>query len=138
MPGTAQLRDYELGSNPAAGYAYVFGLSIVQLSAGWLTVGLVRPWGEQLWGRRVALWPVVVVATLGGLAVVWLFDVSLLTALLSGDRPDQGLVDGFALAVMIVCYLPIFLWGPLELAATYGYWRRRSVVVGGRAGLRRG
>lgn len=45
MPGTADLRRYELADDPAVGYAYVFGLSLVQLAAGFLTLGLVRPWG---------------------------------------------------------------------------------------------
>ncbi|MCB1258042.1 MAG: hypothetical protein KDB26_13095 [Microthrixaceae bacterium] len=69
--------------------------------------------------------PVVVAAVLGGLAVVWIFDVSLVGALLAGQRPDAGLVSGWALGLLVACYLPIFLWGPLELLATYGYWQHR-------------
>ena len=128
MPGAADLRRYELADDPALGYAYVFGLSVVQLVAGFLTVGLVRAWGERLLGRRVPVIPVVVAAVLGGLAVVWLFDVSLVGGLLAGQRPDSGLVSGWALALLVACYLPIFLWGPLELLATYGYWQRRRAA----------
>jgi len=125
MPGTADLREFELAGNATLGYTYVFGLSIVQVGAGFLTVGLVRPWGEHFLGRRIPFAPVVVVATLGGLAVVYLFDVSMVHALLAGQRPDGGRVSGVPLAVMIACYAPIMLWGPLELLATYGYWLRR-------------
>ncbi len=125
MPGTAGLREFELADNAALGYAYVFGLSIIQIGAGFLTVGLVRPRGESFSGRRIPLAPVVVVATLGGLAVVYLFDISMLHALLTGQRPDGGRVTGLPLAVMVACYAPIMLWGPLELLATYGYWLRR-------------
>ena len=125
MPGTEELRRYELAGNASLGYTYVFGLSIVQLTAGFLTVGLVRPWGEQVLGRRVPLVPVVLVATLGGLAVVWLFDVSLVGALVAGQRPDAGLVSGVPLAVLLTSYAPILLWGPLELLATLGYALRR-------------
>lgn len=125
MPGTAELRAYELAGDAVLGYTYVFGLSIVQLTAGFLTVGLVRPWGEQFLGRRVPVVPVLLVATLGGLAVVWLFDVSLVGALVAGDRPDAGLVSGLPFAVLVGAYLPILLWGPLELLATLGYALRR-------------
>lgn len=123
MPGTADLREFELAGN--AGYTYVFGLSIVQVGAGFLTVGLVRPWGEHILGRRLPLAPVVALATFGGLAVVWLFDISMVNGLLAGQRPDGGRVSGVPLAVLILCYAPIMLWGPLELLATYGYWSRR-------------
>lgn len=125
MPGTEDLRTFELADDAVLGYAYVFGLSIVQLAAGFLTIGLVRPWGERFLGRGVPLTPVVIIATLGGLAVVWLFDVSLLSAIAAGQRPDDGRVSGLPLAVMVACYAPVFLWGPLELVATAGYWLRR-------------
>jgi hypothetical protein len=125
MPGTGELRRYELVGNATTGYVYVVALSIVQLAAAFLTIGLVRPWGERLLGRRVALAPVLIVATLGGLAVVWLFDVSLVRELVTGNRPDGGRVSGAALWVMMACYAPIFLWGPLELVATVGYGLRR-------------
>lgn len=125
MPGTQELRRFELAGDASLGYVYVFALSIVQLIAGFLTVGLVRPWGEQICGRRVPLMPVLLVATLGGLAVVWLFNVSMVGGLVAGQRPDAGLVSGAPLAVLVACYAPILLWGPLELLATVGYWLRR-------------
>lgn len=125
MPGTSDLRRFELAGDGSLAYAYVFALSIVQVAAGFLAVGLVRPWGEHVHGRRVPLTPVLIVAALGGLAVVWLFDVSLLSALVAGQRPDDGLVSGAPLAVMVACYAPVFLWGPLELLATIGYGIRR-------------
>lgn len=130
VPGTADLRAFELAGNPALGYAYVIGLSVVQLGAGLLTLGLIRPWGERIAGWRVPVWFAVTVATLGGLAVVYLFDIALLGALLAGRRPDAGLVHGIPLAIMVACYIPIFFWGPLELAATAGYARRRGMGRG--------
>ena len=135
MPGTTDLRDFELAGDATLGYAYVFALSVVQLTTGFLTVGLVRPWGECVFGRRVPLAPVLVVATLGGLAVVWLFDISMIRGLLDGRRPDAGLVSGAPLWLMVACYAPICLWGPLELLATLAYWlRRRSPVRPSRSG----
>lgn len=125
LPGTQELRQFELAGDASLGYVYVFGLSVVQLTAGFLTVGLIRPWGEHVLGRRVPLVPVVLLATLGGLAVVWLFNVQMVGGLVAGQRPDTGLVSGVPLAVLVACYAPILLWGPLELLATAGYWRRR-------------
>lgn len=125
MPGTGDLRQFELAGDATLGYTYVIALSIVQLTTAFLSVGLVRPWGECFLGRRVPIAPVLVVATLGGLAVVWLFDISLARALIAGQRPDDGRVSGAPLWLMVACYAPIFLWGPLELLATVGYWLRR-------------
>ncbi|MGU3431638.1 hypothetical protein ACNHUS_01360 [Actinomycetes bacterium M1A6_2h] len=126
MPGTAELRVFELGDDHTVNYVYVFGLSVVQLAAALLTVGLVRPWGTIFLGRRVPRWPVIGVATAGGLAVTWLFTVSLPGQIATGHRPDAGHVSGLPLVVMFACYSPIVLWGPLELWATYGYWRYTS------------
>ncbi|MBA8793586.1 hypothetical protein FHX74_001191 [Friedmanniella endophytica] len=120
LPGTAELRSYELGDRPAAGYAYVFGLSAVQLATGFLVTGLARPWGERVLGRRVPVTPPVVAGLAGGSAVTYLFDVSMVGQLAQGVRPDQGLVSGAPLALMVACYLPILAWGPLTLLATLG------------------
>lgn len=125
MPGTAELRAYELAGSAALAYSYVFGLSIVQLACGYLTVGLVRPWGRRLWGRAVPVLPVVIAGALGGLAVTWLFDIRMVGALLQGRRPDAGLVTGWPLVVMAACYAPILLWGPLELVSVAAYAHRR-------------
>lgn len=126
LPGTAKLREFELAGDRVAGYVDVFALSGVQLVAGFLSIGLVRPWGERLRGRRVPLAPVLVLATLGGFAVTWLFTLSPTVQFLSGLRPDSGLVTGIPLMIMVACYVPILLWGPLELVATAGYWKRRA------------
>lgn len=125
MPGTQDLRQFELAGDASLGYAYVFALSIVQIATGFLTVGLVRPWGERIFGHRVPVTPVLIIAILGGLAVIWLFNISITGALLAGQRPDDGRVSGAPLALMVACYAPIMLWGPLELVATVGYWLRR-------------
>src|SRR5699024_1377150 len=112
LPGTLALRQALAGD-----HFYVWALSVVQLVTGFLAVGLVRPWGERLLGMTVPRWIPVVFGTLGGCAVIYLFNVSITLGLIQGDRPDQGLVHGGALLVMVLCYAPIFLWGPLELAA---------------------
>ena len=130
MPGTGELRSFELGDDHAVGYVFVFGLSAVQLAAAYATVGLVRPWGTTVIGRAVPRWPVIALATAGGLAVTWLFTIAMVTQIVAGQRPDAGHVSGIPLVVMVACYAPIVLWGPLELCATYGYWRYTSGRVG--------
>lgn len=93
-------------------------------------VGLVRPWAEQVGPIRVPRWLPVVLGTLGGAAVTYLFTVTMTLQVLGGARPDQGAVHGGALAVMVACYLPLMLlWGPLTLTATAGYARRRAAAA---------
>lgn len=125
MPGTADLRAYELAGDPTTGHLYVFALSVVQLSTAFLTVGLVRPWGERLGRWRIPASPVILAALLGGITVTWLFTVSLPLALAQGHRPDAGLVHGAAFVVMATCYAPIVLWGPLVVIVTVAYAIRR-------------
>ena len=126
MPGTGELRAYELGDKPALAYAYVGALSAIQLACGFLAVGLVRPWGERVLGRRVPVALPVILGSLGGLAVIWLFNISMVWALVHGRRPDAGHTSGAPLFVMVWCYLPILLWGPLVLASVWGYARARA------------
>ncbi|MEL4506316.1 hypothetical protein AAEX63_15630 [Luteococcus sp. H138] len=125
VPGTASLRAFELAGNPVLGYSYVIGLSVVQLATGFLAVGLVRPWGRRLFGWRVPPELPLVLGTLGGLAVTWIFNVSMVSAIAHGKRPDAGHVQGWSLVIMVWCYLPVLLWGPLVVAAAWGHWRLR-------------
>jgi len=120
LPGTADLQRLHAGEE-----GYVWGLSIVQVLTGVLALGLVQGWGERVGGIRINRWVPVVLGTLGGLAVTWLFTISMTTQILTGHRPDQYTVHDGPLALMMACYLPILLWGPLLLAAVAGYWRRR-------------
>ncbi len=128
LPGTAELRDFELAGNPALGYAYVFGISLVQLATGYLAVGLVRPWGITLFGRRVPPTLPLALGTAGGLAVTWIFNISMVSAIAQGSRPDAGHVAGWPLVIMVWCYLPILLWGPLVIASSWGHWYHRRTA----------
>ncbi len=106
LPGTGELHALH-ADEPG----YVVGLSVVQILCGWLVVGLVRPWGERLASIDIPRWLPVILGTLGGLLVTWLFTVTLTGQLLGGARPDQYTVHGSALALMVAAYLPILLWG---------------------------
>ena len=122
LPDTSELRARELGSNAVDGYLYVYALSIVQVSFGFLTVGLVRPWGERIRGRTIPRIIPTLLGILGGLAVTWIFNISMVSAIAFGRRPDWGTMSGWPLVIMVWCYLPLLLWGPLAVLSACGYW----------------
>ena len=116
---------------PGWGTVYVFGLSLVLVGLASLTLGLVQGWGEVVpgWmpvvgGRRVPPMAAVVPASVGA---------SLLTLLWASIMSNFGLVaEEFALegaerAVVMACYAPLLLWGPLLAAVTVSYYRRRRI-----------
>lgn len=118
---------------PGTGTWYVIGLSVVSVGAAALTLGLVQTWGERLpaavplvGGRRLPVLAVTGLGVVGGVVVTALCVLSAL---------NWHSVSGFAGRTwspgglfMIACYLPALLWGPLLLAVTWAYWRRRSAL----------
>lgn len=121
LPGTEQLQALHEGEG-----GYVLGLSIAQVLAAVLVVGLVRPWGERFVGVDINRWLPVVLGTVGGAVMTWLFTISLWAGVLAGQRPDQSTLEGVPLAIMVWAYAPMMLFGPLTLVAVAGYARRRS------------
>ncbi|TDC85562.1 hypothetical protein [Actinomadura sp. 7K507] len=110
---------------------YVLALTVVSQAAAFLTLGLVRPWGETvprwipyLGGRRVPPLAAIVTASLGGVAVSGLC----LFLALSPDGPlsHPDFPQGTAGTIMNVVYAPLLLWGPLVLILTAHYARRRG------------
>ena len=122
LPGTSELRDRELEQGTISGYLYVYALSIVQLGFGFLTVGLVRPWGERIRGWRIPRIIPTLLGLLGGLAATWIFNIAMVSAIAFGLRPDGGAMSGWPLVIMVWCYLPLLLWGPLAVLSACGYW----------------
>ncbi len=115
--------------------AYVIGLSVVAEATALLTIGLVRPWGERapawmplIGGRRVPAGPVVAVALLGSLALMYIW-VGAALAYAGGELGDGFAGSGWE-ALFVASYAPLLLWGPLVAAVTFDYWRRRA--AGGR------
>ena len=49
----------------------------------------------------------------------------MVSAVVFGHRPDGGTISGWPLAVMVWCYLPLLLWGPLVVMSACGYWWAR-------------
>jgi hypothetical protein len=123
-------RSYlEADDMPGWGTVMVVGLTLLTETLALLTLGLVRPWGEvlprwvpRLGGRRVPTAAAVVPATLGGIAltIIWIFAIGNLFA----DGLDRVSGTGWR-ALILACYLPALLWGPLLLWVTYHYHQRR-------------
>ncbi|MEU4796277.1 hypothetical protein [Streptomyces sp. NPDC023327] len=109
---------------------YVLGLSLLTELAALLGLGLVRPWGEvfpawlpRLGGRRVPPAAVIVPGALAGLLFSALCADWLRLACTQG--PDAWpYADGWNVLAMTVSGL-MTLWGPLLLALTFAYYRRR-------------
>ncbi|MGH3358161.1 MAG: hypothetical protein ACRDO7_05125 [Nocardioidaceae bacterium] len=117
----------DMMSHPFAARAgYLVGLGVVSDALAFLTIGLVRPWGDAvprrmpvLGGRRIPPAAVIIPAVVGGLAatavfvpMVWLWPENITE------------LTGWT-ALMTFCYAPLMLWGPLVLAVTWAYYRRR-------------
>ena len=125
LPGTSEFREQQLAPGAIGAYLYVYALSLVQLGFGFLSIGLVRPWGERLFGWRIPRVLPTLAGLLGGLVATWLFNVAMVSAVVFGHRPDGGTISGWPLAVMVWCYLPLLLWGPLVVMSACGYWWAR-------------
>lgn len=114
---------------PGRGTVMVVSLTVLTEALALLSLGLVRPWGEvvpgwvpRLHGRRIPAAPVVTVAAAGGIALtaIWAFA---LHGVLTG-RLDE--ISGLGWhALVVACYAPTILWGPLLLWLTWQYRRRR-------------
>lgn len=117
---------------PAWGTAYVVGLTLLLVGLASLTLGLVRPWGEVvprrvpiLGGRDVPALAAVIPAGVGSLALTLLWA----TAFSNFEQifALYGL-DGVERIVVLLCYAPLLLWGPLLAAVTASYARRVSTA----------
>jgi hypothetical protein len=114
----------------------ILGLTAVSEGVGLLSLGLVRPWGEVfpawiplLGRRRVPPVTVTVIATAGSLVLmaIWTFATVNFFVLTVFGAPGQGFIfaNGWWEALLVACYLPVLLWGPLLLVLTRAYYVRR-------------
>ncbi|MEU9823548.1 hypothetical protein [Micromonospora chersina] len=109
---------------------YIVSLSLVSEGLALLALGLVRRWGEVFpcWlplvgGRRVPPRFAVTTATAGAVAVTLIWGYAAWGVVVNGN--DLGFSrPGFAL--LVACYAPLLLWGPLLLLLTWSYHRRHS------------
>ncbi len=122
---------------PGWGTVSVVFLSLLTEGLALLTLGLVRPWGEvvpgwvpRLRGRRIPPRAVVIPATVGGvlLTVIWGYAFAGLLGTHESSIWDEISGIGWR-ALMIGCYMPALLWGPLLLWLTLAYARRRRTTA---------
>ncbi|MER0448827.1 hypothetical protein ABR738_30450 [Streptomyces sp. Edi4] len=113
---------------------YVLILSVLSQTAACLTLGLVRPWGEQvprwvpwLGGRRIPPPAVIVPAALGAVAAAAL--CAAVTLVPGGPLANPDFPHGTAGLIMDICYAPMLAWGPLVAVLTIAYARRRRAGV---------
>ncbi len=121
-------------NSPLIGLAYVLLIGAVAEVASYLTLGLVRPWGEVMprWipflgGRPVDHRIAVLAASLGAFAVTFLWWVLFFGGLLTSPSPDPGISAGEAL--FVAAYAPLLLWGPLLAAVAWSYHRRHRASL---------
>jgi len=117
---------------PSWGTVYLFGLTFLLVGLAQLTLGLVQNWGEVvprwipfLGGRRVRPLAAVIPAGVGAVALTILWTA--VTSNVQAIWTVYGL-DGTARVVMVACYAPILLWGPLLGAVTVSYHRRHRTA----------
>jgi|tagenome__1003787_1003787.scaffolds.fasta_scaffold20917915_1 hypothetical protein len=108
---------------------YVIALTVLAEALAFLSMGLVRPWGEVwprwvpfLRGRPVHPLAAIIPAALGAAALTLIW-----TSALVGTQvdPDPEMPHGAKAVILAVCYLPLVAWGPLLAAVTVAYAIRR-------------
>lgn len=111
---------------------YVIALSLLAEACALLTLGLVRPWGEQVprWipyvgGQKIPAAAAVVVAGAGAATVTFINWSSALMWFGPENNGDPEAPHGFAGFVMGAAYAPMLAWGPLLGAVTVAYAIRR-------------
>ena len=129
----------DLFRSNAVGTAYVLGLEAVQVTAGVLCLGLIRPWGERvprwvprLGGREI---PRILPLVVGGIgnALLYYINATLVIrfgavwlGLTEGQTPADGM-NHWQLAILVAAYVPmLLLWAPALTVGLVGYGRRRA------------
>ncbi|PKV89895.1 hypothetical protein [Streptomyces sp. TLI_146] len=109
---------------------WMLTLSVVCELVAFLTLGLVRPWGEVVprWipligGRAVRPLAAVIPAALGSAALTLIWT----NFLLWWTYPHDDMTQTGRLVVGIL-YQPLVLWGPLAAAVTVSYYRRHRAA----------
>jgi hypothetical protein len=108
---------------------YIAVISLLSEAVALTAFGLVRPLGEEVprWlpffgGRAVRPKAVIVVATVGSVALMLIWTVGFWHVWTSGQ--PGSMASPFWAAVFTICYAPLNLWGPALLALTWDYRRR--------------
>ncbi|WP_328834999.1 hypothetical protein [Streptomyces europaeiscabiei] len=120
--------EYDAMLLPGWGLLVLPLLSLAQEGLAWLTLGLVRPWGEvwprwlpYLGGRPVPVRAAVIPAAFGTLACS-VYGVLLVWTTLHAQMD----ITPWGNWLLTACYLPVAAWGPLLGVVTVHYYRRRT------------
>ncbi|WPO76542.1 MULTISPECIES: hypothetical protein [unclassified Streptomyces] len=120
--------EYDQMGAPGLGSLVLVALSLVSEAFAFLTLGLVRSWGERwprwvpcLRGRRVPILLGTGVAGLGALATSVFGALFVLTSLNADIEATT-----WGIWLLNIAYAPLLLWGPLLGAVTVHYYRRRT------------
>lgn len=110
---------------------YVAVISLLTEAVALTAFGLVQPSGEEVprWvplfgGRAVRPRAVIIVATLGSVALMLIWTVGF-WPVWTGHQPGNMASTSWK-AVFTACYAPLNLWGPSLLALTWAYRRRAA------------
>jgi len=131
VAGLPVTQDAELGTMGFGESVYVVSLSVVSELLAFLTLGLVRSWGEVfprwmpfLGGRRVNPRAATGAAFAGvaGLCAIVAWGVYASIADLGPGIPASPAQD----ALLIACYTPLLAWPVLVAAVAASYYRRRT------------
>ncbi|MFF0555654.1 hypothetical protein [Streptomyces sp. NPDC004266] len=129
LPVTLDAADGTTGPGETV---YVVSLSVVSELLAFLTLGLVRPWGEVfprwmpfLGGRPVnpAAAAGAALAGAAGLCAIAAWGAYAAYAGLGPDIPTSPAQE----ALLLACYAPLVAWPPLLAAVAVAYRRRRVV-----------
>lgn len=111
---------------------YILGISVVSEAVALTAFGLVRAWGEVtprwiplIGGRRVPPLAAVVPAVLGSLSLIVIWTYGFRDVFFAFDGIAIPFTNDAWAALMVACYAPLNLWGPLLLVLTWAYYRRR-------------
>lgn len=123
---------------PGQGTIHVVLLSAVIFILAYLTVGLVRRWGEVVprWLPVIGGTPlpprVVVGVAASGAVAVTLLTLSQLVVwfMIEPSGLGEAELSGTARTVMGLCYAPLLAWGPLLGVVTLSYHRRHHRETG--------
>ncbi|MFD7587776.1 hypothetical protein ACFV84_20415 [Kitasatospora sp. NPDC059811] len=115
---------------PGWGTVYVVVLSALAEALAFLTVGLVRPWGQLaprwiplIGGRAVHPLAAIVPGALGS-AFLTVLGITAAVGGWGRNMAEPDSPHGAAGLVMTLAYLPLVAWGPLLGAVTIDYARR--------------
>lgn len=117
-------------NGPAYMLPYVIFLTVLSEALAFLSIGLVRPWGEVaprwipiIGGRPIRPLAAIVPASLGALALILIWTPMIVSPWTSPADPEMP--HGAKAVILFACYAPLVAWGPLLAAVTAAYAIRR-------------